>query len=67
MNPIDTSATDLLGYRIERDAAQADRWRVLAPDGGRVLAVLDGRPAAERYVVVRELRALESRPRHPAW
>ncbi len=59
--------TCLLGYRIERDAPGSDRWHVVEPDGSRVLAVFDGLSAAERFIVLRELRARETRPHHPAW
>jgi len=61
------ACTCLLGYRIQRDAVDPDRWHVIEPDGRCVLAVFEGLQAAERFIVMRELRALESRPRHPAW
>ncbi len=67
MTTPDEFRSHLLGYRIERDASDADHWCVLEPDGTRVPGVFDGLPAAERFIVLRELRALETRPRHPAW
>lgn len=67
MSAPEDSTAHLLGYRIEREAPAVDRWRVLAPDDPGVLAVFDGLPAAERFVVLRELRGLDLRPRHPAY
>lgn len=57
----------LLGYRIECDGGASSRYRVIEPEGARVLAVFDARASAERYIVLRELRAIEARPRHPAY
>lgn len=57
----------MLGYPIDAEAAAPKRFRVRDPASGDVLAVFEDLPAAERFVVLRELRAIESRPRHPAY
>ena len=62
----DDPRSRLLGYRIERDGSAPERWRVLDPEGSRVPGVFADLPAAERFIVMRELRALELRPRRPS-
>lgn len=57
----------MLGYPIDADATPPKRYRVRDPASGDVLAVFEDLSAAERFVVLRELRAIESRPRHPAY
>lgn len=61
---------NLLGYRIDRVGVPADeamRYEVIGPEQGAVLARFCDRPAAEQFVVMRELRAVELRPRSPVY
>ncbi|WP_440222546.1 hypothetical protein ACQQ2N_15855 [Dokdonella sp. MW10] len=58
----------LLGYRIERTTDTEDApYQVFAPDDTGELARFRDRPSAEQFIVMRELRAIETRPRHPAY
>ena len=60
----------ILGYRIdriERDATDSCRFEVLGPEHSDVLAVFEDRPAAERFVINRELRSIATSPRSPAY
>jgi len=62
--------TNILGYRIDRiarDLADACCYEVIGPEDGSVLAIFSDRPAAEKFVVMRELRSTEMRPRSPAY
>ena len=67
MPTIHPEGSAMLGYPIETDAASTQRYRVRDPASGDVLAVFEDLPAAERFVVLRELRSIPSRPRHPAY
>lgn len=57
----------MLGYPIDADAGSPQLYRVRDPASGDVLAVFDDLPAAERFVILRELHTIQSRPRHPAY
>jgi len=59
---------DILGYRIDRiDAPDSPAWEVLAPENAAVLARFADRESAERFIILRELRAIELRPRNAAY
>jgi hypothetical protein len=57
----------MLGYPIDADPTPPRSYRVRDPASGDVIAEFADLPAAERFVILRELRAIESRPRHPAY
>jgi hypothetical protein len=62
--------TNVFGYRIdliETGHSSHPRYEVCAPQDGAVLASFDDRIAAEQFIVMRELRAIEQRPRSPAY
>lgn len=62
--------TNVLGYRIDRIEATATsgtRYEVLVADDGILLAQFEDRSAAEKFIVMRELRSIELRPRVPAY
>lgn len=62
--------TNVLGYRIDRiepGDPYGARYEVLAPEDGQVLASFLDRPSAEQFIVMRELRSIEQRPRTPAY
>lgn len=62
--------THVLGYRIDRiETAKASvtHYEVLIAEGGAVLAQFADRSAAEKFIVMRELRSIELRPRMPAY
>lgn len=70
MHDLSLTETKILGYRIDRvarDAADACCYEVIGPHDGGVLAIFADRPAAEQFVVMRELRSIELRPRSPAY
>ena len=61
---------NILGYRLDRiesQPAEAIRYEVTSPDNGIVLAHFPDRPSAERFIVMRELRQISTRPRNPAF
>jgi hypothetical protein len=61
---------NILGYRIDRieQAARAtSHYEVLGPDNDAVLASFLDRPSAEQFIVMRELRSIELRPRNPVY
>ncbi len=61
---------NILGYRIDRISPEssADRhYAVIGPERDELLGTFADRPAAERFVIMRELRSLEARPRSPAY
>ena len=58
----------VLGYRIDRiihDAPASERFEVVGPENQSTLASFPDRPAAENFIVMRELRAIELRPNQP--
>lgn len=58
----------VLGYRIDRivhDSPRSERFEVVSPEGQDALASFSDRPAAENFIVMRELRAIELRPNQP--
>lgn len=60
----------ILGYRIDRidpEASDACRYEVLGPEHSDVLAVFGDRPAAEKFVITRELQSIAMRPRSPVY
>lgn len=62
--------THLLGYRIDRVETanpRAAHYEVLISDDGSVLAQFADRSAAEKFIVMRELRSIELRPRMHAY
>ena len=59
---------NVLGYRIDRivlDSPASERFEVVSPEGDHTLASFSDRPAAENFIVMRELRAIELRPSQP--
>ena len=55
----------MLGYRIDRivhDAPASERFEVVSPESQSALASFPDRPAAENFIVMRELRSIELRP-----
>jgi len=61
---------NILGYRLDRidDAhARSPRYEVRGPEDGSVIASFPDRPAAERYIVTRELDSIRLRRGTPAY
>lgn len=61
---------NILGYRLERIEeiqTNTQRYEVCAPGDGSIIARFENRPEAERFIVLRELRTVAMRPRHPAY
>lgn len=61
---------NILGYRLDRiEAALPDtlHYEVSTPDDGTAIASFLDRPSAERFIVLRELRTIATRPRNPAY
>lgn len=61
---------NILGYRLDRiEGCLPDtrRYEVSAPGSGAAIASFLDRPAAEQFIVLRELRTIAMRPRNPAY
>lgn len=61
---------NILGYRLDRiEAVLSDRVRyeVGSPENGSIIGRFPDRQAAERFIVMRELRQISIRPRNPAY
>lgn len=61
---------NILGYRLDRVEefqTRTLRYEVYAPVDGAILARFENRPAAEQFILQRELQTIAVRPSHPAY
>ncbi|MEO7013991.1 MAG: hypothetical protein ABI127_06730 [Dokdonella sp.] len=61
---------NILGYRLDRieaDHPEKTHYEVTCPENGNIIARFRDRPAAERFIVTRELRHISVRPSNPAY
>ncbi len=70
MHPHRYTEARILGYRLDRIEHARDqtlRYEVCSREDGSLIAQFGNRSEAEKFIVLRELRTVAMRPRHPAY